>query len=812
MRSATFAIALSAAIIPALASESVVLLEENFGGPANENLGGGAPSVHLAQPAAVWLADPIIAANGQVNDGNNTDRGAVIDLGPVFGFLPDSIYTLTLSWSNLENAILFAGFTTSSPDVNAQMQTQGTNVALRARRIASGDKLGAWQNPGGNFTTGGTDTPATGTATLVLTTNALSDATFAVDGASRSVDLSAGYRFLWIGYEDPVSGTSDAKLTGLMLAGPPLPEPPPAPPAVTIEPETPLIAPGQLISLTASIEDASIYYTLDGSLPDSGSTPYGDPFLLSASATVRAVAFDKNGQPGPVASRAFTATEPIGTPNLLILVADGVGFGDLHCYGGVTIATPALDSLAHDGIRFTQFTTTGPGNLAGQYALLTGRVAARSGMGSSVAPDASGWQAEEWTLAELLRRQGYSTAFIGEWHLGNAAGSHPNDQGFQLFYGLPYATGGNPPLEENRKVLDPTPAPPTLLGGLTARARAYIAAASEPFALVFQAPALPAGGSSIAGPHGNRVEALDSAIGEILAELDARGLTDNTLVTFLGDGGAARTADGGSNGMLRDGAGTTWEGGLRAPLIARHPGTLPPGQMNLSLLWLPDLMPTLAALTGGRPVPDRALDGQPRPAVLTGTQTRPAGDETAYGFRHEGNAWQLATVRQGQWKSHLSILNLDPLNGNPTTGSQLYDLHVDAEERINRASAEPTIVTQLQNLATAFSASLPAAGSTDLPAPKPAVIDGISTSLDGNASAVLFEFSRPEDSLDENYRIQHSGDLLAWDELPISPYLISLTPAAGQQEDLEICVPLGVPPIDGERRFFRMRAARPANP
>jgi hypothetical protein len=371
--------------------------------------------------------------------------------------------------------------------------------------------------------------------------------------------------------------------------------------------------------------------------------------------------------------------------------------------------------------------------------------------------------------------------------------------------------GANPPLEENREVLEPTPDPAMLLSGLTTRAKSYIATASEPFALVFQAPALPATGTSIAGTHGNRVEALDSAVGEILAELDTRGLADSTLVIFVGDGGAALTVDGGSNGMLRDGAGTTWEGGLRAPLIARLPGTLPPGQINLSLLWMPDLMPTLASLTGGMPASDRPLDGSPRTAVFKGMQTRPVGDEIVYGFRHEGNAWKLTTVRQGKWKSHLSIVNIDPLNGKPTTGSQLYDLHIDAEERINRASGQPAIVTQLQSLATTYGATLPVAGTTDLPAPKPPVINGISTTLENSTSAVRFEFTRPADSLDENYRIEHSDDLVAWENLSIAPYVISLTLLPNHREDLGIRVPLGVPPINGERRFIRLRAERPVN-
>lgn len=788
---------------------AVELVRENFDGSPASGLSGVIPATNLLSPGTAWVADSIIAANGQVTDGSNTDRGAWLDMGADFNFQPDSTYVLSLGWEDLSNSIVFAGFMVAQPNQAAQMQTQDTNFALRARLIAPTDPLASWIYAGSSSAVvGSTLTPTTGSTTLTLNTNSLTDAVFTVDGVSRTIDLSAGYRYLWIAYEDPSSGESNARFVSLTLNGPE----PLVLPVVSILPESTLVPAGQLITLSASEPDSAIHFTLDGSVPSVGSTLYTAPFPLNASATVRAIAIHPTLGTGPVAQRAFTITEPIGTPNLLIIVADDVGFGDLQCYGGVNIATPTLDSLAYDGIRFTQFTTTGPGNAASQYALLTGRVAARSGMGASVAPNASGWQAEEWTLAELLRRRGYSTAFIGEWHLGNAKGSHPNDQGFQLFHGLPYAMAGNPPLEENQEVVNPTPDPALLLSGLTTRAKSYIAAASKPFALVFQAPALPASGSSIAGTHGNRVEALDSAVGELLAELDVRGLADNTLVIFLSDGGAVRTVDGGSNGMLRDGAGTTWEGGLRAPLIARLPGALPPAQMNLSLLWLPDLMPTLASLTGGMPASDRPLDGSPRTAVLTGTQTRPTGDEIVYGFRHEGNAWKLTTVRQGKWKSHLSIVNIDPLNGNPTTGSQLYDLHIDAEERINRASGQPAIVTQLQSLATSYGASLPVAGTTDLPAPKPAVIDGISTTLENSTSAVRFEFSRPADSLNENYRIEHSDDLIAWEILSITPYVISLTPRPNQKEDLNIHVPLGVPPIDGERRFLRMRAERPANP
>jgi arylsulfatase A-like enzyme len=501
--------------------------------------------------------------------------------------------------------------------------------------------------------------------------------------------------------------------------------------------------------------------------------------------------------------------------NLLVIVGNQVGFGDLQCNGGVNIATNALDSLARDGIRFTQFTTTGGGAHAAQFALLSGRVAARSGMGQSPpAAGAVGWRAEEWSLAEMLRRKGYQTAFFGEWLMGDAPGSHPNDQGFQVFHGLPYSLAMNPPLVANRETVTAAPDPQTLLATLTARAAEHIAEAAEPFALVFQPPVVvPATGASRGGPHGRRIEALDAAIGQLLTALANRGVADDTLVIFLATGGARRTADGGSNGLFRDGAGTTWEGGLRVPLLARLPGTLPAGQTNLSLLWLPDLMPTLAALTGAGLAPDRPLDGLPRPAAFTGTTTRPGGGETAFGYRHHNGQWQVATVRQGKWKSHLAIANIDPENTNPTTGSQLYDLHIDAEERINRASQQPAVLASLAALAAQAAASLPPAGATDLPAPKDPVEGDVSTVIESNGvTTVRYRFVRPADSLDDCYQIEHSDDLTGWHGLGIASFITSAEPLSGHREDVEIAVPLGTPPLDGPARFIRLRAQRPANP
>ncbi len=639
---------------------------------------------------------------------------------------------------------------------------------------------------------------------------------YTIDEGSPAIGMAVavGFHSAWNGPGAYIFGREDGPNQVVIDEAPP---PPPPPPSVTILPDAAILAPGDLITLESVPPGAPLRYTLDGSEPGAASTSYFDPFPLNESTLVRAVALDEEGNPGPIASRQyFVVDSGDATPNIVLIVGDEVGYGDLHCYGGVNIATPTLDTLFYEGIRFTQYTTTGGGAHAAQYALLTGRMVARSSLGPQApGPGAIGWKSEEWSMGEMLRRRGYSTSFVGEWLLGSAAGSHPNDQGFQLFHGLPHSMAHDPPLEENGDVIEAAPDPESLLGQLTTRATTWLATAEEPFALVFHPPALPADGTSLAGPHGNRIEALDQAVAQLLAALDARNATDETLVIFLGNGGTPRTVDGGSNGLFRDGAGTTWEGGLRAPLIARWPAALPDAQMNLSLLWLPDLMPTLAAITGSFLAADRPIDGTPQPAVLSGSQTRPLGGETAFGLRHKGGAWNIATARQGRWKSHLSILNIDPENNRPTTGAQVYDLHVDAEERINRASQQGAVATELQNLADQTEDSFPPPGQSDVPEPKAPVINGVTTTLDGtppDEGSVLFSFARPLDSIDDSYAVERSTNLQDWTSEPITPFILSLAPAGSHTEQLTLDVPLGQPPFDGPRHFVRLRADRATNP
>ena len=207
---------------------ATTLIQHNFGGLGADPL-NGAPvdTVNIIGAASTWVSDGIIAANGQVTDGTNTDRGASIDLGASFAFTADTTYTLSLGWQNLGNAILFGGFMVDAPSVGSQMQVQSTNFGIRARKIAGTDPLASWRRQSDTISAvdGSTVTPTTGSTTLTLNTYSLTNATFTVDGVSQSINLSADYRYLWIAYEDPsnASPASDAKFTSLNFSV--IPEP-----------------------------------------------------------------------------------------------------------------------------------------------------------------------------------------------------------------------------------------------------------------------------------------------------------------------------------------------------------------------------------------------------------------------------------------------------------------------------------------------------------------------------------------------------------------------------------------------------------
>jgi arylsulfatase A-like enzyme len=587
------------------------------------------------------------------------------------------------------------------------------------------------------------------------------------------------------------------------------PDPPPA--SVAIHPPGGLLRPGQTVTLSAP-GGAVPRYTLDGSDPTPSSSLYTGPLTLPGSGELRARTFS-GSTGGPVASGHF-ALVPAAPPNIVLVLGERVGFGDLSCYGSVSTSTPRLDRLAAQGTRFTAMMAVGPGASSSPFALLTGRVARRGDLADSIAPQQAGWDRREWTLAESLRKAGYETAFIGAWKLGSAPGSLPRDQGFQLFHGLPWSPSQvpAPALFENDTVLDPAPPSAGLLDALATRAESYLSSrGTAPFLLVFQVPSVPAGGTSRLGPAGDRTEAFDHAAGRLLDRVDQLGLAEETLVLFLSESTADRSPLGpsiGSNAPFRDGDGTTWDGGLRLPAIARWTGVIPPGGDNLAPLWLPDLSPSLVALGQGWQPADRPYDGVARPEILL--SARRGGDPGTRIFHHRrsGANHLIPAVRTGPWKLHLSVNSADPQNPAPGSLPLLFQTAIDPYERINLAAAQTTLVAEMQAALSAHAATFSAA-VPQLPAPREPFLDTPQASFPP-AGGVRLTFRRPADSLDDRYLLEFSGDLAGWASEATLPWIESVTRDDGDgTETVVLTLPKSHPRLTGPRAFVRLRSEFP---
>jgi arylsulfatase A-like enzyme len=438
-----------------------------------------------------------------------------------------------------------------------------------------------------------------------------------------------------------------------------------------------------------------------------------------------ALALTAAGAPGAGAAPAAAPR-----PNVVFILADDLGYGDLGAYGGADVATPNLDRLAREGVRFTDFYAAANTCTPSRAALLTGRYPPRSGVNAVLLHDApDGLPPEEVTVAELLRDAGYETAMVGKWHLGNTPEFMPLRHGFGEFFGVPHSNDqknfflweGERPIRER---VDQT----RLLRRYTDRALDFVARAAErdrPFFLYLahSAPHVPLhpgegfAGRSPRGSYGDVVEELDASVGEVLAALAAHGLDRETLVIFSSDNGPwlAMRGAGGSAGNLRGGKTATFEGGQRVPLLARWPAVIAPGTEVRDPATMMDWLPTLAELAGA-PLPgDRIIDGRTLAGVLRGTGAReatpffflrlrlPFGDQ-----RHA-----IGAVRDGRWKLHLAHRGFYPellepliLAESYSYGRLLFDLEADPGETRDLAGEHPDVAARLEREIAAFDASL----------------------------------------------------------------------------------------------------------
>lgn len=560
------------------------------------------------------------------------------------------------------------------------------------------------------------------------------------------------------------------------------------------------------VTLTTANPQAAIHYTLNGCDPTTNATAYSGPLSLDASVQVRAAAF-LNGTSGPVASATYViSTNP---PNIVLFIAEDVGVGDLHQYGNPVHATPHLDTLGRSGLRFTQVYCTGTSNAPNQYAALTGRLLPRSGLPPFLAPGSGlGLPPREWALGKAFRKSGRRTAFIGGWHLGDNSASLPHHQGFELFYGLIMPLEGQPlaNLRENDSVLESSPNATNLFSQFVARALAFLDAnATSRFLLVLQVPPLPALGTSLGGDYGNRIEALDAALGQITEKLDDLGIRNDTLLVFVSDEGPelTPTLPRGSAGLFRDGRGTTYEGGVRIPAYANWPGTILPGGVSQAVWWLPDLLPTLCAVSGLTWPTNRPLDGLNRAAALMGATMRPTGTENLFFHRQTGTTANLAAERIGVWKHHRSLTKTDPENSY-TTAPLLFHIERDPGERF------PTNNTTVSS-SISFTIALHL-GTFQPPYPQLPFDDDLVTGFkalptDSSNPPVQLVFTRPADTLDDYYAVEHSTDLLNWTAVPLTSLARQILAQPSGSECVTLTPPSPAP--DTNQLYFRLRATLP---
>jgi arylsulfatase A len=419
-------------------------------------------------------------------------------------------------------------------------------------------------------------------------------------------------------------------------------------------------------------------------------------------------------------------------PNVVVIFTDDLGYGDLGCYGHPTIRTPNLDRMAAEGMKFTNFYAAAEVCTPSRAALLTGRLPPRSGMCSDTRrvlfPDsAGGLPASEVTLAAALKAKGYATACVGKWHLGHLPEYLPMKHGFDTFFGLPYVNDmdrrtdigpkgraaffepkveyWNVPLMRGEKIVERPADQHTLTKRYTEEAVKYVREKKgKPFFLYLAhtMPHVPLfaskdfAGKSPRGLYGDVVEELDWSVGEVLKALREEKLDKNTLVFFTNDNGPWLQfgEHGGSAGLLRDGKGSTFEGGMRVPGIAWWPDTVPAGVTTQEMGSTMDLYVTAIKLAGGEVPADRPIDGFDLTPVLTGKGKSPR--DTMFFYR----GMRLMAVRHGPWKAHfitqVAYGKDTPVNHDPPL---LYHLGRDPGEKTDVAKDNPEVVAKLKEIA-----------------------------------------------------------------------------------------------------------------
>jgi len=403
-------------------------------------------------------------------------------------------------------------------------------------------------------------------------------------------------------------------------------------------------------------------------------------------------------------------------PNIVIIMADDLGYGDIGAFGVTDIRTPNIDQLATKGLKFNEFYSSSPVCSPTRFGLVTGRLPRRQGIDHVFFPESfTGIPQEEVTIAEALKANGYKTGIVGKWHLGHHKQYLPLQNGFDEYYGIPYSNDmqgvvylrGNEvdSIKINQKYTTKT---------YTREAVSFIDRNKDkPFFLYLPhtMPHVPLyaspdfEGKSKRGLYGDVIEEIDWSVGEVVKALKKNGIDENTLVVFTSDNGPWLIFDieGGSAGPLRQGKGTTFEGGQRVPTIAYWPSKIKPGTVYPDLASHLDLYPTIISLTGSQKNQTTLpLDGEDITSVLFGTGHR-KGDEFAYYM--DG---KLEAFRKGDWKIRLPHAEVKQ-RGMVTleaTDTLFFNLKTDIGEKNNLLKTNPAKAKELLKALEAFNKKL----------------------------------------------------------------------------------------------------------
>ena len=422
-------------------------------------------------------------------------------------------------------------------------------------------------------------------------------------------------------------------------------------------------------------------------------------------------------------------------PNVVLILADDLGYGDLRCYGHDRFRTPHLDQMASEGIRFTNFYVPVPYCAPTRGSLLTGRYPFRTSVWTNPSPDTGkndvGLPSSEQTLAEALKASGYATAHIGKWHLGHKPEFYPIHHGFDEYFGILYSNDMRPvQLIDGDKVVEYPVVQANLTKRYTERSLRFIEANRHRSFFLYLAHAMPHKPLAASedfyrktgtGLYGDVVSEVDWSVGQILQKLEALDLDRRTLVIFLSDNGPWY---GGSTAGLRGMKGMVWEGGIRVPMIVRWPGKIPKGQTRTQMAGAIDIFPTILGICTVDS-PANPVDGKNLLPLWMGMESSSPHEAV---FFMKGD--RLMGLRAGRWKllveQPLGKFNrgddwVDPrapdgvtilapyeqarpsdfpgvLTGVAPESMMLFDLAADPAEQQDVAERYPAVVERLRRL------------------------------------------------------------------------------------------------------------------